>query len=261
MYAGGAYRGVWKSSNAGPLSPSPASVLWASVIDDQATLSVGSIAIQPQLTNPDPAKSVVLVGTGETDNALDSYYGLGILRSADGGGTWTLISQAQSGQSFAGLGFSQIAFSTTQPNLVVAGASLATQGFIEDLENPPFVNRGPYYSINAGQAWTFANVTDNGVTASATSAFSVVFNASAGKFYTALAFHGIYSSSDGINWSRLATQPGTGLSTAACPITASRNCPIYRGQLAVVPGRNEMYLWYVDLRDNDQGIWKTTDGG
>src|SRR5207302_103818 len=27
------------------------------------------------------------------------------------------------------------------------------------------------------------------------------------------------------------------------------------------PGRNEMYVWYVDENENDQGIWQTTDGG
>ena len=43
------------------------------------------------------------------------------------------------------------------------------------------------------------------------------------------------------------------------PITPG--CLLYRGELAVVPGRNEMYFWYVDGNDNDQGIWKTTDGG
>jgi photosystem II stability/assembly factor-like uncharacterized protein len=89
------------------------------------------------LANPDPSRSVVLVGTGETNSSGDSYYGLGIVRSADGGQTWTLISQDVSGtHSFAGLGFSQIAFSTANPNLVVAAAGSATEGIVEGLENP-----------------------------------------------------------------------------------------------------------------------------
>jgi len=89
----------------------------------------------------------------------------------------------------------------------------------------------------------------------------VIYNAGAGKFFAATRFHGFYSSSDGVNWTRLATQPG-GLSTFACPTTmASPGCPIYRGEFAVVPGRNEMYVWYVDENENDQGIWQTTDGG
>ena len=80
---GGAYGGLWKSTNAGSLNSNPASVTWQALIDDQPTLAVGAIALQPGHSN------VILVGTGETNSSGDSYYGLGILRSADGGSTWT----------------------------------------------------------------------------------------------------------------------------------------------------------------------------
>src|SRR5205814_5246758 len=39
------------------------------------------------------------------------------------------------------------------------------------------------------------------------------------------------------------------------------SCLLYRGEFAVVPGHNEMYLWYVNGSSVDQGIWKTTTGG
>src|SRR5205823_12184156 len=149
VYLGGAYGGVWKSSNAGAASANAADVVWTSLTDDQATLAVGSIAIQPG--NNDPTKSVILVGTGETNSAGDSYYGLGILRSADAGATWTLVSQdSTTMRSFAGLGFSKIAFSTVNPNFVVAAAAGATEGVIEGRENPVNKNRGLYYSTDAG---------------------------------------------------------------------------------------------------------------
>ena len=96
---------------------------------------------------------------------------------------------------------------------------------------------------------------------------SVVYNAIAnrglGQFFAALRYHGFYSSLDGgQTWTRLANQPGGGLSATACPPNpSSSTCPIYRGEIAVVPGRNEMYVWYVDANDFDQGIWKSTDGG
>ena len=237
VYVGGAYGGVWKSTNAGPLSLDPASVTWTPVIDNQATLAVGAIAIQPQLSNPDPTQSVILVGTGETNSSGDSYYGLGILRSPDAGDTWTLITQDSTGtRSFAGMGFSKIAFSTTNPNLVVAAVASASQGIFENLENPGSVNRGIYYSTNGGVSWTYASMKDNGVTIDPGSATSVAFNSGAGKFFAAMRYHGIYSSADGINWTRLATQPGNGLSAGSCPAQTSANCPIYRGEIAVVPG-------------------------
>jgi len=63
VYVGGAYGGVWKSSNAGSFNP--ANVTWTPLTDQEATLAVGAIAIQPQPINPVPAQSVILVGTGE----------------------------------------------------------------------------------------------------------------------------------------------------------------------------------------------------
>src|ERR1035441_85060 len=82
---GGAYGGLWKSTNAGSLSSNPAAVVWQPLIDDQPTLAVGAIALQPGNSN------VILVGTGETNNSADSYYGLGILLSTNAGSTWTEI--------------------------------------------------------------------------------------------------------------------------------------------------------------------------
>lgn len=270
VYVGGAYGGVWKSTNAGELSLNPAAVTWTPLTDDQLTLAIGAIAVQPQSSSPDTSKSVVLVGTGETNSSVDSYYGLGILRSTDGGAHWTLISQDAPGtHAFAGLGFSQIAFSRANPNIVVAAAASASQGIIEGLENPAGANRGLYYSTDAGATWKASSIADSGVSVTGASATSVVFNAAAGKFYAAVRYHGFYVSSDGANWTRLATQPGAGLTASACPALAAQPsaCPIYRGVITAVPSRagpsglGEMYVWYVDANDVDQGVWLSTNGG
>ena len=263
VYVGGAYGGVWKSVNAGPLSQNPASVQWTPLTDDQPTLAVGAIAIQPGGTG------VVIIGTGEPDSAMDSYYGLGILRSTDSGNTWTLIQTDTTGTySFAGIGFAQIAFSTAAPNVVVAATAATTEGIAEGLENPVTANLGLYYSTDNGNSWNYANVSDGGTTVSPGSATAVVYNAAAGMFYAALRYHGFYVSADGINWSRLSNPPGSGLTTTNCPPqTGSPSlCPIYRGEIAALadpnnPSRNELYVWYVDANNNDQGIWASTDGG
>src|SRR5229473_360495 len=60
---GGAYGRLWKSRNAGSLNSKPASVTWQSLIDDQPTLAVGAIALQPG------SSSVILVGSGETNSS------------------------------------------------------------------------------------------------------------------------------------------------------------------------------------------------
>src|ERR1700687_3292099 len=114
---GGAYGGLWKSTNAGSKSATPGLVTWQALIDDQPSLAVGAIALQPGNSN------LILVGTGEANSSGDSYYGMGILRSTDGGATWAQITSAASGQSFLGIGFSKIAFSTSNANLVVASTA------------------------------------------------------------------------------------------------------------------------------------------
>ncbi len=260
VYIGGAQGGVWKSANA---TSAVGNVTWTAITDDQATLSIGSIVIQPG--NSNPAQSVVLVGTGEADNSADSYFGLGILRSADGGNTWTLLTTANSGTySFSGLGAARMAFSTAQTGTVVAAMAATAEGETDGAVTST-TYRGLYTSTDAGQTWTY-NTLFSGAS-EATSATSVVYNAAAGLFFAAERYHGFYSSPDGLTWTRLANQPGaTGLlSTTACPQNYSTSCPIYRAEITVVPGRNEMYVWFVSLNPNgdpaDQGIWQSKNGG
>jgi hypothetical protein len=268
VYIGGAFGGVWRSQNGTNGGFGNASgVVWTPLTDAQATLATGAIAIQPgnatgQLSN------VILVGTGEANSSGDSYYGLGILRSADGGNTWNLISSASSGTlSLAGLATSRMAFSTKsgQTSTVVAAMATSSVGSVDGLITS-LTQRGLYTSTDAGLTWGFNAVKDAGIAINpATSATSVTYNATAGLFFAAVRYHGIYSSSDGTNWTRLTTQPGgAALSTTACPLnylSVATPCPIYRGEIAVVPGRNEMYVWYVDLNETDRGIWRSTNGG
>ncbi len=262
VYIGGAQGGVWKSTNGANLTAN--SVTWAPLTDDQATLSIGAIAIQPGNTNP--ANSLVVVGTGEADNSADSYFGLGMLVSANAGGSWTLVSTANSGSlSFPGLGATQIAFSSANTNTVVAAMSVANEGFVSGAYTSN-TYPGLYTSTDAGQTWNY-DALNSGGAAEATSATSVVYNAAAGLFFAAVQYQGFYSSPDGLNWTRLANQPGTPglLSTAACPQNYLYTCPIYRGEIAVVPGRNEMYVWFVSADSNgnpvDQGIWQSLKSG
>ncbi len=279
---GGAFGGLWKSMNAGNLSPDPngpGSVVWEPLIDDQPTLAVGAIALQPGNS------STIVVGTGETNNSSDSSYGLGILLSTNGGTTWSNITGIGQppDQSFLGIGFSKIAFSTANPNLVVA-ATAGDNGLCVGLEgaaagNSPLSCLGPqedgnstvrglYYSLNAGATWSRATLSDGSIPASAT---TVIYNAENATFYAFIRRHGLYYSTDGENFTRLATQPGAGLASANCPASSNAtSCLIYRGEFAVVPGRNEMYVWVVDVQGDgidgnpvpaDEGIWQSLNGG
>lgn len=261
VFVGGAFGGLWKSVNGADPS-GPGAVVWQPLLDNQPSLAVGAVALQPGNSN------LILVGTGEANSAGDSYYGVGILRSTDGGITWSQpITAAQTGQSFLGIGFTKIAFSSQKPNLVVA-ATAGDIGFNRGREEDGNATaRGLYSSQDGGQTWSRVTLTDNAVPASAT---DVVFNASQGAngtFYAFIRHHGLYSSSDGVNWTPLAIQPYSGINSSNCPTASnSGSCPIYRGELAVLSGsgRNEIYAWVEDEPPSgsvDHGIYQSVNGG
>ncbi len=206
---------------------SPASgVTWSALTDQQASLVNGAVSVKPDGT-------VILVGTGEPNNAIDSYYGVGILRSANHGATWTLIPSGDS-NPFAGLGFAKFAWDTAPTGTgVVAATGTTTQGF-DDGDITGATNRGLYLSTDTGQSWAFQVPQDSGVgiTPASVSATDVVYNAAAGKFFAAIRYHGVYSSTNGTNWTRLANQPNAAaLSTANCPadIPAGGSCVRFIG--------------------------------
>ena len=119
VYLGTTGGGVWKSTNAaGPLRASAFAPLTDTLPVFSAnagtavipSLSIGAVSVQ---------SGVVLAGTGDPNDATDSFYGSGLLRSTDGGLTWTLIQQSNDGaagnHSFVGLGFAGFAWSSASP--------------------------------------------------------------------------------------------------------------------------------------------------
>ncbi|HVZ16505.1 MAG TPA: hypothetical protein VG897_05275, partial [Terriglobales bacterium] len=279
VYIGGAYGGVWKSTNAA--NADITKVRWKPITDDQPTLAVGAIAINPVDSN------IVLVGTGEANNSGDSYYGLGILRSNDAGNSWTLISEANSGlRRFHGLAFAKIAFDSDNPAIVVAATASSSEGITVGGEDPPndviackslsqtATCRGLYYSYDSGQTWSQVQMVDPGGTPDNGSASDVIYNPQQQRFYAWSRAHGLYTSVDGITFTRAAdqgtgsrgvVQPAAVINLLNCPTSPMNltTCPMYRGQIAVVPGRDEMYVWFVDSSSTpvDGGIYRTTDGG
>lgn len=292
IYIGSTGGGVWRSNNA---AGDAASVSFLPLTDDPpafsgvniTSLSIGAVSVQPG----NSPNGVVLAGTGDPNDALDSYYGAGILRSGDGGATWSLITESQdafsgglTNYSFVGDAFAGFAWSTANSGLAVAAVTDSYDGFINNINNSGTLNvaeAGLYYSTDAGQTWHLSTIEDgpNQIIQSSQntlpSSFSgvpvtaVVWNPLRKMFFAAVQYHGYYGSADGVTWTRLANQPGTALTTTNCPanegFSGSNSCAIFRGVLAVQPVTGDMFALTVGPTPNtsssnadelDQGIWQ-----
>ncbi|WP_254063656.1 choice-of-anchor D domain-containing protein [Granulicella sp. S190] len=280
VYLGTTGGGVWKSTNAaGPSS----SVTFVPLTDTLPVFSAnaGSAAI-PSLSigalSVQTGGGVILAGTGDPNDAADSFYGGGLLRSADNGVTWTLIQASQDGISgshlFTGLGFAGFAWSTVTPSTVVAAVSQAAEGVLVNAPDLANSVMGLYYSTDAGVTWQMSTIMDGSQIVQTPepsngdlggrAATAVVWNQFRQRFYAAVRYHGYYESVDGMTWTRLANQPGTGLTMAACPTdpgsTGSKSCPLFRGALAVQPNTGDTFALSVDGNNLDQGLWQDVCG-
>lgn len=272
VYLGTTGGGVWKSLNA---AGAPAAVTFTPLTDDLnaffaaglSSLSIGAVSVQPGGTG------VILAGTGDPNDASDSWYGVGLLRSTDGGNTWNLISNTSGSEGltydFFGNAFAGFAWSSVSPNLVVAAVSQSeyseTVGAGIQQSMP-----GLYYSSDAGATWQMATIEDGSTVIQApgvnlvegNAATSVVWNPIRARFYAAIRYHGYYESADGITWTRLQHQPGVNLTTDLCPPSAigpgSPGCPIFRGTLAIQPLTGDLFALSVDQNNLDQGLWQDT---
>ena len=278
IYLGTTGGGIWKSTTA---AASPVSSVQFTPLTDSlqafsanagssatASISIGAVAVEPGGTG------VVLAGTGDPNDATDSYYGAGLLRSADGGVTWTLIQTSNDGvagfHSFIGEGFSGFAWSTSSSGLVVAAVSSSAEGTQVSASTLGASVRGLYFSTDSGATWHMATVQDGAqIVQSPSTNFSayegnaataVVWNPVRRRFYAAVRFHGYYESADGQTWTRLAAQPGTGLTATSCPTRTGTagltTCPIFRGALAAQSVSGDLFALTVGTGNTDTGLFQ-----
>ncbi len=279
IYVGTTGGGVWVTANAAASNPSLIAFApltdFVSALDyaDDASISIGVVTVQPGGTG------VILAGTGDPNDVLDSYYGAGILRSTDGGTTWTLIQQTQDLEDglslqdykFVGEGFAGFAWSTANTGLVVAAVSQAYEGTLVNADQPGYSYEGLYYSQDAGATWHLATITDGSGddvqgpldafdSPDGNAATAVVWNPVRQLFIAAVRYHGFYQSADGVTWTRLADQPSAGIDAFLCPNNAGQagsiDCPIFRAALAVNPVSGDTFAWSVDTNNQDQGLWQ-----
>ncbi len=117
LLVGAAGGGVWRTRDGGET--------WEPLTDGMPDLSVGAVTYAP--SNPD----IVYVGTGEGGYAVDFIAGIGLLRSDDGGDTWTLPTEVVASQ------FYRISVDPRNPDVLLAGT-----------------NEGLLRSEDGGVSWT-----------------------------------------------------------------------------------------------------------
>jgi photosystem II stability/assembly factor-like uncharacterized protein len=103
-YLGGAEGGVWKTTDSG--------VTWTPIFTGP-TQAIGAIAVDPSNAQ------TIWVGTGEANSNVDSYLGVGIFRSTNGGTNWAKVG----GSTFNNCHISDIVVSPTNSNVVIVSVS------------------------------------------------------------------------------------------------------------------------------------------
>jgi PKD repeat protein len=219
IFVGTAGGGVWTSSNNG--------ASWTTSTDQVSTgLAIGAIAIDP--TNP----SIIYAGTGEDNNCGDCFYGGGVLKSTDGGATWTVENP---GGIFTGAAFASIAVDPNNDQRVYAGTS-----------------NGFYVSADGGSTWVqrAGSVTDPtwGLALDPTTSPTTVYIATSGL--------GVQKSIDG----------GVTFTTASTGLPAAANFGVT--ELGIGSGNAGHHTLYAavqlngttDTNGGDLSMFKTTNG-
>lgn len=125
MYVASAGGGIWKTTDAG--------VNWSPCSDKWGFLHTSSVAVDPN--NP----NIVLAGTGDYDGFFTAQT-QGIMRSTDGGATWTQVGTGTMKQEC----INGIMIEPTNPNIVICYSGKGTSA----------TAGGVYRSTNGGVNWT-----------------------------------------------------------------------------------------------------------
>src|SRR5690606_39487939 len=185
IYIGGAQGGVWKTTNGG--------ANWTPLTDHECSLAMGWIVLDP--VDPD----IVYAATGEQHFSSDSYYGCGVLRSTDGGATWTQLGAEVFDVATTTSGGVRIARIVLDPRTAGSTAN-ATLHVAAD--------NGVWKSTDGGVSWT--RTLAGGAVAPAPATDLVMHPSDPDVLYAALgrvagdAANGVYRSTDaGTTWTKL----------------------------------------------------------
>lgn len=218
IYVGSASGGVWDSTNGG--------TSWTPLTDHAPSLAMGALAIDPSNS------SIIYAGTGEAHASNDSFYGEGLLKSTNGGVTWTDLGV----NVFGGYHISAVVIDPKNTSTVYVAGTM-----------------GLYESTNGGTSWT--NLTPNLQIPNGTkvdySISALVLNPTSLELFAAIPGVGIESSTDGgSTWSLL---------SGGLPASGSAF-----GNTVVALAPSNPSVMYASISDKTgflTGLYQSTNGG
>jgi photosystem II stability/assembly factor-like uncharacterized protein len=207
IFAGSASGGLWKSTNGG--------TTWTSNTDALGSLGVTAIVFDPN--NSD----IMYMATGDAD-AGDTY-SIGVLKSVDGGTTWSTTGLNYSTSSTATI--RALVAHPTNSNILLATT-----------------NSGIYRTTNAGANWSLSS--------SGTARDLEVNKTDPTIWYATKNNSGVFKSTDGgVTFSNL-----TGVGLPASP-------PGRIGIAVAASSPSTVYALYVNATDGFYGLYRTTNAG
>lgn len=213
LYVAAASGGIWKTTSLG--------AAWSPLTDDQCSLNVGAMAM-------DPVNSGILyVGTGEL-NFLS--VGCGVLRSVDAGNSWQPLATAELGPESG----SASSIGAVYVDPATAGSTTSTVVLVASTS-------GIFRSANSGQSWTSTYGGWATSLAASPNDPNVLFAGAAGV--------GVGRSTDkGLTWSGLPLPNGLAANA------------IERIQLATSPAApSKVWMAVANFQRHLQGLWEWDD--
>jgi uncharacterized protein (TIGR03437 family) len=247
LYLGTAQGGVWKSTDDG--------ANWRPITDDQPSLAIGSIAVDP--FNP----NVIYVGTGEGNQSSDSYYGAGLLKSVDSGNTWRLIEGPLSSVNprqpvfrYAAIMRIVIDPRNTQ-TLYLVTRSAATYGAAGGTGTAAVTpgQRGVWKSTDGGETWRNLDPAGNNGTLNASAL--VLSPQDSNVVLAGVPARGVYRSKTG-------GEPGTWELLTGLPTSNAARIEMTTGPpLASAPNQPTFFAAVANGSDSLHGLYRSTNNG